>query len=107
MYLKLATCKYRVEGYLEDTCTYDGETYNFDDPDNAERIAEARQRLAIAAQLYKARKKAGLSQAELARRMKVSQPMVAKLERGRGNISCGTLMKFAAACGCVLSITIS
>ena len=79
----------------------------FDDPANAERIAEARQRLAIAAQLYKARKKAGLSQAELARRMKVSQPMVAKLERGRGNISCGTLMKFAAACGCVLSITLS
>ena len=30
----------------------------FDDPANAERIAEARQRLAIAAQLYKARKKA-------------------------------------------------
>ena len=30
----------------------------FNDPANAERIAEARQRLAIAAQLYKARKKA-------------------------------------------------
>ena len=35
MHLKMTTCKYRVEGYLEDTCTYDGETYNFDDPDNA------------------------------------------------------------------------
>ena len=79
----------------------------FEDPANATRIAEARQRLAIAEQLYNARKKAGLTQAELARRMKVSQPMVAKLERGRGNISCATLMKYALACGCILSITIS
>ena len=79
----------------------------FEDPANAARIAEARQRLGIAEQLYNARKKAGLTQAELARRMKVSQPMVAKLERGRGNISCDTLMKYALACGCILSITIS
>ena len=79
----------------------------FENPVNAERIAETRQHLAIAEQLYKARKKAGFSQAELARRMNVSQPMVAKLERGRGNISCDTLIKFATACGCVLTITIS
>ena len=79
----------------------------FDDPTNAERIAETRQRLAIAEQLYNARKKAGFTQAELARRMHVSQPMVAKLERGRGNISCDTLLKYAAACGCILTITLS
>ena len=79
----------------------------FDNPANAKRIAEMRQRLAIAEQLYKARKRAGFTQAELASRMNVSQPMVAKLERGRGNISCDTLMKYAAACGCVLSITLS
>lgn len=46
----------------------------FENPDNAKRIAEARQRLAIAEQLYKARKKAGLTQAELASRMNVSHP---------------------------------
>jgi len=79
----------------------------FDNPANAERIAAVQQRLAIAEQLYKARKKAGYTQSELASRMKVSQPMVAKLERGRGNISCDTLQKFATACGCVLTITIS
>ena len=79
----------------------------FEDPANAKCIAEARQRLALAEQLYNARKKAGLTQAELARRMNVSQPMVAKLERGRGNISCDSLIKFALACGGVLSITIS
>ena len=63
--------------------------------------------MAIAEQLYKARKKAGLTQAEVASRMQVSQPLVARLERGRGNISCDTLLKYAAACGCLLSITIA
>ena len=78
-----------------------------DNPENAKRMAETRQHLAIAEQLYKARKRAGFTQAELASRMNVSQPMIAKLERGRGNISCDTLMKYATACGCVLTITLS
>ena len=52
----------------------------FENPANAERIARTRQRLAIAEQLYKARHKAGLTQAEVAARMKVSQPLVARLE---------------------------
>ena len=52
----------------------------FDNPENAERIMAARQRLAISEQLYNARKKAGLTQTELARRMNVSQPMIARLE---------------------------
>ena len=78
-----------------------------EDPANAERISLMRQRMAIAEQLYNARKKSGLTQAELASKMNVSQPMVARLERGKGNISCDTLLKFAAACGCILSITIS
>jgi len=38
----------------------------FENPANAERIARTRQRLAIAEQLYKARHKAGLTQAEVA-----------------------------------------
>ena len=32
---KMETCRYRVGGYLEDTCAYDDTTCNFDDPDNA------------------------------------------------------------------------
>jgi len=79
----------------------------FADPDKAGRIAMARQRLAIAEQLYKARKKAGLTQAEVASKMQVSQPLIARLERGRGNISCDTLQKYATACGCLFSITIA
>jgi hypothetical protein len=35
MHEKMCTCKHHIEGYLEDTCDIDGETYNFDDPDNA------------------------------------------------------------------------
>ncbi len=77
-----------------------------ENPANSERISIMHQRMAIAEQLYNARKKTGLTQAELAEKMKVSQPMVARLERGKGNISCDTLMKYAVACGCVLSITI-
>ena len=79
----------------------------FENPANAERIAKARQRIAIAEELYKARKKAGLTQAELADRMNVSQPMIAKLERGGSNISYDTLLRYATACGGVLSVTIS
>jgi ribosome-binding protein aMBF1 (putative translation factor) len=79
----------------------------FDDPANENLIAMTRQRMAIAQELYNARKKAGLTQAELAEKMKVSQPMVARLERGRGNISCDTLLKYATACGCILTISMS
>ena len=77
-----------------------------ENPDNAEQILAARQRLAISEQLYNARKKAGLTQSELARRMNVPQPMIARLERGDSNVSCDTLLKYATACGCVLSITL-
>ena len=79
----------------------------FDDPANAELLELTRQRMAIAQELYKARKRAGLTQAELAKKMKVSQPMVARLERGRGNISCDTLLKYASACGCILTISMT
>ena len=79
----------------------------FDDPVNARQIALARQHLAIAEQLYRARKKAGFTQAALARRMNVSQPMIAKLERGKVNVSFDTLLKYAAACGCEVTITLS
>ena len=73
--------------------------------ENAERLAIVRQRLVIAEQLYKARKKAGLTQAQLANKMKVSQPLVARLEKGDGNISCDTLLRYSSACGCRLRIS--
>ncbi len=76
------------------------------DPANAEMLAEVRERRAIVEALHKARKEAKLTQAEIAERMNVSQPYVAKLERGRGAIGWTAISKYAAACGKRVSITL-
>jgi ribosome-binding protein aMBF1 (putative translation factor) len=52
---------------------------------------------ALAAAVAKARRRAGLSQAELARHMKTTQSTVARLESGRGRPSTRTLTRFAKA----------
>jgi ribosome-binding protein aMBF1 (putative translation factor) len=59
---------------------------------------------ALAAAVAKARMRAGLSQAELARRMKTTQSTVARLESGRGRPSTRTLARFAKATGHRLTI---
>jgi ribosome-binding protein aMBF1 (putative translation factor) len=53
----------------------------------------------IAAELLRARLKAGLSQAELAARMKTSQSSIARLESGQTLPSTKTLLRFAQATG--------
>src|SRR3979409_2762568 len=58
----------------------------------------------VMAALPKARRRAGLSQAELARRMKTTQSTVARLESGRGQPSTRTLLRFAKATGHRLKI---
>jgi transcriptional regulator with XRE-family HTH domain len=60
---------------------------------------------ALAAAIMKARNRAGLSQAELARRMKTTQSTVARLESGRGRPSTRTLDRFAKATGHRVKIT--
>ena len=59
-------------------------------------------------ELLKARMKAGLTQAEVARRMGTKTPAVARLEAGGGNKkhspSISTLRKYARAVGCDLEI---
>ena len=60
---------------------------------------------ALAASLIDARARAGLSQEDVARRMKTSQPAVARLEGGRSNPSLDTLRRFAEATGTRLEIT--
>lgn len=45
MHGKMWSCKYHEEGYLEDTCLYEDDTYNFDDPDNSYYLWAALQRL--------------------------------------------------------------
>ncbi|MCI5217812.1 MAG: XRE family transcriptional regulator [Candidatus Electrothrix sp. LOE2] len=59
-------------------------------------------------ELVKARRQAGLTQAELAERMGTKTPAVARLEAGGGtrkhSPSISTLRKYAAAVGCSLQI---
>jgi predicted transcriptional regulator len=51
----------------------------------------------IATELLRARKRAGLSQAELAKRMGTSQSAIARLESGQTLPSTKTLLRFAQA----------
>lgn len=60
---------------------------------------------AIMEALYLARAKSGLSQAELARKMKTTQSAIARLESGKAHPSTRTLWKLAAATGTRLKIT--
>src|SRR5487761_661930 len=53
----------------------------------------------ISAELVKARKRAGLSQAQLATRMGTSQSTIARLESGQTLPSTKTLLRFAKATG--------
>ena len=60
---------------------------------------------ALMAEVAKARARAGLSQAELAKRMKTTQSTIARLESGRGLPSTRTLGRFAKATGHRLKIS--
>jgi predicted transcriptional regulator len=53
----------------------------------------------ISAELVKARLRAGLSQAQLAMRMRTSQSTIARLESGQTLPSTKTLLRFAKATG--------
>src|SRR5690606_17791421 len=59
---------------------------------------------ALIATLAKARERAGLSQAQLAKRMKTTQSTIARLESGRAKPSTRTLARFAKATGHKLKI---
>jgi len=59
----------------------------------------------LVAEIIKARAAAGLTQQQLARRMKTTQGAVARLESGRGLPSTRTLKRFADATGHRLKIS--
>lgn len=59
----------------------------------------------LARALIEARSRAGLTQAELAKRMKTTQSVVARLESGRAHPSTKTLEKIARATGTRLKIS--
>ncbi len=76
------------------------------DPANAELIIQTRERMQVAKALYDARHQAKLTQAEVAEKMKVSRPVVARLERGRGNLTLDMISRYARACGKKVAVTL-
>jgi transcriptional regulator with XRE-family HTH domain len=59
----------------------------------------------LAAQIIAARARAGLTQSQLARRMKTTQSVIARLEAGQTSPSTRTLQRVARATGSRLRIT--
>lgn len=75
------------------------------DPEYRKEYEALEEEFALAAEVAKARRRAGLTQAELAQRMKTAQSTIARLERGRGLPSTRTLDRFAKATGHRLRIS--
>jgi len=75
------------------------------DPAYRKEYEALEEEFTLMAEVAKARARAGLSQAELARRMKTTQSAVARLESGRGLPSTRTLGRFAKATGHRLKIS--
>ena len=75
------------------------------DPAYRKEYDALEEEFALIAAIAKARLRAGLSQAQLARRMKTTQSTVARLESGRGQPSTRTLTRFAKATGHRLKIS--
>lgn len=74
-------------------------------PGAAERVAEIEDELRLAAGLTALRENAGLSQRDLAERMRVSQPRVVAIERSR-NVTIGVLEQYVGAIGGQLELTV-
>ena len=74
------------------------------DPEVRKHYDAMEEEFALMAALAKARTRSGLSQAELAKRMRTTQSTIARLESGRGKPSTRTLARFAKATGHRLKI---
>ena len=75
------------------------------DPEYRREYDALEEEFALVVEVAKARTRAGLSQSELARRMKTTQSTIARLESGRGMPSTRTLGRFAKATGHRLKIS--
>jgi transcriptional regulator with XRE-family HTH domain len=75
------------------------------DPEVRKHYDALEEEFALMLEVAKARVRAGLSQAELAKRMRTTQSTIARLESGRGMPSTRTLGRFAKATGHRLKIS--
>ena len=78
----------------------------FNDPANADEIAEMFARMELIELMYKARHEAGLTQKEIAEKLGTKQAYISALEKGRKNITYSTLIRYARACGKRIAITL-
>ncbi|WP_314597965.1 helix-turn-helix transcriptional regulator [uncultured Selenomonas sp.] len=69
-----------------------------------EEIAESNLRVALIGELIKARNERGVTQKQLEEMSGVSQPVIARLERGTTSPNISTVMKLLAPLGKKLSI---
>ena len=78
------------------------------DPEFRKAYDALEEEFALFDELFKARRRVGLTQAEVAERMETKTPAVARLEAGGGSKkhspSISTLQKYAEAVGCRLEI---
>ena len=75
------------------------------DPEVRKEYDALEEEFALILAVAEARARAGLSQAQLAKRMKTTQSAIARLESGRGRPSTRTLSRFAKATGHRLKIS--
>ena len=75
------------------------------DPDYVAEYDALEEEFAIASAVIAARSHAGLTQAELAKRMGTTQSVIARLEAGKSKPSTSTLEKLAKATGTKLRIS--
>lgn len=76
-----------------------------EDPEYRKEYEALEDEFQIAEALIAARIQAGLTQAQVAKRMNTKQSVIARMEGGRANPSTQTLQKFAAATGTHLHIS--
>lgn len=69
-----------------------------------EEIAESDLRVAIMSELISARNEKGITQSELERMSGVKQPMIARLEHGKGNPQLETMIRLLAPLGKTLAV---
>ncbi len=74
-------------------------------PDYRDAYDELGSEFELARSLIEARTDAGLTQAQLAKRMETTQSVVARIESGRVHLSTRTLEKFARGTGTRLRIS--
>ena len=74
------------------------------DPEFRRTYDALKPEFAVARQLIAARNRAGLTQAQVARRMGTTQSTIARLESGKRPPTLGSLKRYAQAVGCEIQL---